>query len=159
MNGVVAIADASPHIAFASIGQLDLFGQLFEEVVIPQVVLEEITPSIPALPTWITVDPRLLAHRERELDGSLDAGERAAIALAPEGPIKRLVIDDLNGRKIAQRNGIEIVGSFGLVVLARQLNLIPFAQPLLIDLVRAGLFVSRDLYEHTLSLVDEAIPD
>ena len=47
----MTVADSGPLIAFAQIGRLDLLASLFETIDIPEIVGEEIAPTLPTLPT------------------------------------------------------------------------------------------------------------
>jgi hypothetical protein len=60
----------------------------------------------------------------------LDVGEKAALALAIELSC-RLLIDEEAGRRVARARGVKVMGLLGLLVEARQRNLIPSVAPLL----------------------------
>ena len=45
-----------------------------------------------------------------------DAGEASAIALAAENQPSLLIIDDLKGRKLAQKLNLTITGTLGLIL-------------------------------------------
>lgn len=159
MSARIVIADAGPLIAFASIGRLELLPQLFGTVIIPPEVRDEIAPTIAQLPGWLAVDDHSVTDILPDLPRVLDPGERHAIALALSTGINRVLIDDLTGRKVAHRLGLNVIGTFGAVALARNEGLIPEARPLLDALVRGGLFATLPLYRQVIENVGEDFPE
>ena len=91
--------------------------------------------------------PSLARHR--------GAGERDAIALAIHLSAGSLVIDDLQGRRIATRFGLNIVGTLGLLVRARRRGLIASVRHEMDAMIDAGLYVSTRLYQAILVAADE----
>ena len=67
----------------------------------------------------------------------------------------RAVIDDLAARKCAAALGIPVIGTLGIVLRARRQGIIPEARPVVEDLLRGGMFLSRSLLDRALALVDE----
>ncbi|MGH9665919.1 MAG: DUF3368 domain-containing protein, partial [Bryobacteraceae bacterium] len=104
-------------------GHVDLLKQVLGPLVIPGVVLSELTHSsapaavrrwCSALPNWISViDPR--QPPDVALVKSLDRGEAAAIQLAGELKADLLLIDERTGREEATRRGIPVVGGLGVL--------------------------------------------
>jgi len=58
-------------------------------------------------------------------------GEASAFALALEFENSTLIIDDLKGRKVAERLGLRYSGSFGLILKAKQIGVIESIRPIL----------------------------
>ena len=52
------------------------------------------------------------------------------------------VLDDLAARRCAQAHGIEVIGTLGLVLLAKKRGLIPSVSEPLAAIVAAGLFIA-----------------
>ena len=50
----------------------------------------------------------------------LDRGEAEAIALALESKADALLIDELDGRAIARKHGLSVLGTLGILLLAKQ---------------------------------------
>ena len=84
----------------------------------------------------------------------VDDGEAGAIALASEKGW-RLIVDDLRARTIARNLGIAILGTIGVLVLAKQSGIIPLVRPLLNDLEARGFYMSGALKEEALKIVGE----
>ncbi len=89
-------------------------------------------------------------------DRGLDAGEANAIALALELQADDLLIDERLGRQEARQLGLSIIGILGILVTAKQRNLIPKVQPVMDALIHQARFrVSSQLYQRVLDLSNE----
>jgi predicted nucleic acid-binding protein len=84
----------------------------------------------------------------------VDDGESEAIALAYELGF-RLVVDDKQARNIAKRLDIEIIGTVGILVKAKQLGLIDQLLTILEALENKGFYLSQSLKTEALILVGE----
>lgn len=89
------------------------------------------------------------------LQFELDDGEASAIALALEIDDSTLLIDDLKGRKVAEKLSLNYSGTFGLILRAKQEGVIQSVKPIL-DKVRATNFrFSEKLFETLIELAGE----
>jgi uncharacterized protein len=150
----VTVSDASPIIAYAGIDRLDLLERLLSPLLAPPRVVQEIRPSVGSAPSWIIETP--LQRRPTLLDAwALDAGEYEAIGLALELGA-RVILDDRPARRVAKNLGLEVTGSIGLALLAREANVIPRVRPLIEDLVASGLYARPSLIADALALAGEA---
>ncbi|WP_266080618.1 nucleic acid-binding protein [Haladaptatus caseinilyticus] len=121
---IVAVADTGPLIHLAEIDALDLLTAI-DELLIPETVyaeLEEggIPPEFSDL-EWEgieVVDPI-------ENSAELDAGERAALAVALKRDNVVFLTDDLAAREFAQDQNIEVHGSIGIIALAYHRDIVP----------------------------------
>ena len=68
----------------------------------------------------------------------------------------RLLLDDSRARKIAKLNAISVVGSLGVLLLAKRNGLINLLKPRLVAIEDAGIFLSADLAAEVLRLASEA---
>ena len=157
------VTDSSPLIFLAKLNRLDLLRQEAEEVLAPPAVLEEIAEQDDeakrqieeAQRTWLEVRPvrdvRLLAVLKRELGD----GEAEAITLALETRAARIVLDDLDARRLADRLGLKVVGTLGLLLASKLRGEIPSLRAE-IDRLRSGGFrASPALVEELLRSADE----
>ena len=163
MTERVLVADSSPLIGLARIGQLDLLRALNWKPIMPPAVREEVTlfdleaPGAAAVrqASWIeigTPDPG-----EVEALGILvDRGEAEAIALAQSLPGSTLLIDDARARRVAERLGIRRIGTVGLLRRAKQAGLIAAIKPALDALMANGIYIHRSLIEAVLIDLGEA---
>jgi len=111
------ISDSTTLIILFDLDRVELLSNLFPKIIIPLAVYEEITvkKSI-VLPEFISVQAPKESETLETLKNLLDLGESEAIALALELKSK-LIIDEKKGRKIAMRQGLEIIGLLGIVYL------------------------------------------
>lgn len=65
------------------------------------------------------------------IEATVDKGEASAIALAIEMDECLLIIDDLKGRKFANKIGLTIIGTIGVIVDAKLRGVIPSVKPIL----------------------------
>lgn len=161
---MIVISNTSPIFYLSSINHLDLLQQIYGNIIIPVTVFEEITDIgntnisatlVPQLP-WIqtqAVTHQTLVNRLRL---ELDKGEAEAIALALELNADRLIIDERLGRKKAKQLGISVIGVLGILIAAKQRNLIDAVKPLLHQLTeQTGFWLDSKLYREILQIVSE----
>ncbi|MBL1179247.1 DUF3368 domain-containing protein [Pantanalinema sp. GBBB05] len=156
---MTVVCNTSPITNLAAIAQLDLLRQLYGEIVIPQAVYNELTvlpnpvpgtSEVQTLP-WIRVQQVRNQTQVTEFRRTVDLGEAEALALALEMAAERLLIDDAAGRAIALELGLKITGVLGVLLIAKQRQLIVAVQPLMDNLIsQAGFWVSDELYARVL---------
>ena len=66
------------------------------------------------------------------------------------------VVDDGAARRCAKGLDISVVGTLGVLVIAKRIGQLETVRPVVEDLERAGLHVSQDLIDHVLRMVGEA---
>ncbi|MGY4384011.1 putative nucleic acid-binding protein [Pedobacter sp. UYP24] len=120
-NTSIVITDASCFILLDKIGRLSILQSLFSNVITtPEIAFE----FVKRLPFWVEV----IAVKDRELlydyADIVDIGEASAIALAAEIPSPTLVLDDIRGRKLADKLSLAYTGTIGLLILAKERGII-----------------------------------
>ncbi len=144
-------ADASPLIMLARSGLIGLAHQVAGILVTPPAVWAECAgdPSRPGAEELLAArKARLIDVREAQWTGpdipALDAGELAAIALAItlRCPV---LMDERLGRRVASQDGVAVVGSAGLLLMAKHKGLIPAIAPILEDWTGWGYYLSLEL--------------
>lgn len=160
---MTVICNATPLINFAAIDQLNILHDVFGQVIIPQAVYDETTePNFPnakiiiqaANSDWLKVC-RVNPSNSSILP-ELDAGEREVIALAIERRNRNVLLDEKKARKIAQDLGLEVIGTIGILLLAKNMRVISEVSPLLDDMIDiARYWVSKSLYQQVLLLAGE----
>ena len=150
-----AVINSGPLVALSLVGHLDLLPALFDQFWIPKPVFDEVVlagvgrSGASALTDagWLayvcptpTPDPLLVAE--------LDPGEAAVITLARSMTPCVAIIDEKRGRKIAhQIYGLPVKGTAGLLVEAHRRGLLGDVRVPLLDLKRAGYFLSDAVIE------------
>jgi len=129
----VVVADATPLHYLILIDAVHLLPRIFEKIHIPVEVrgelIHEATPAFVRTwmqkpPEWIEVLGAPAIPAEDHALQALDAGERAAILLAESMRADLLLIDDRAGAILAQRRGLAVTGTLGVLDLASQAGLI-----------------------------------
>jgi len=160
---VIVVSDASPIIGLSAIGLLDLLQDLYQSVLVPEAVYREVT-KISGLPgakeieaaQWIRRHALPANSLVTALTTKLDLGESEAIALALEQKADLLLMDERQGRYIARRMGLEVIGVLGALVEAKHRNHLAKLKPALDELAStAGFRVSGALYQKALTIAGE----
>lgn len=169
MSRKVVLADAGPLIGLARIDALVLLSRLFGRVVITDKIHAELFPSAGSFADaallqaaldqdWIKVVNAPPAPFKLKNPG-VDAGEASAIHLAchcrDAGDAVLLVMDDRVGRLEACSHGIALIGTAGLIAMAKTQGLIPAARPLLENLARNGYYLGNSVTEAVLARIGE----
>ena len=130
---MIVVSDTSPICYLLLIGETNILGQLYGQVLIPEIVQKELadTRSPDIVQTWIQIPPKwLIIQRVSILSDDnlniLDPGERDAIILAEQQKANLVIIDDLLGRQIAQSRGLRVTGLLGVLDEAARQNLLNF---------------------------------
>lgn len=158
----IIVADAGPLIAFARLEKLHMLPQLFSRVLVPEEVIQECTckTNTPEGPLILqALEEKFLVRSEviagPDADYGLGPGETSAIALALHQQAG-LMLDDRAARRMAQQLGIRVLGSAGVLVLAKRKGLLLSVKPLLHHLQDSGYFLSQELIAATLALCEES---
>ena len=152
------VCDTSPLLLFARADRLGLLPALYQRVVVPGAVLQEVNVQADEPARQIQVHVQQDVFQRKEAQGrSLDAvgenmgrGERAAIALARELDAELVVLDDEQGRTEARRHGLSVTGSIGILIEAKERDVIASMRRELDRLVEEGLWIDEQLYDRVL---------
>jgi uncharacterized protein len=144
------VADSTCLIGLERIGQIDLLPELFETVVIPPEVAREFAVSL----DWLRVENPTDDAVITSLKLLVDQGEAEAIALAYEKSCS-VLLDDRQARSVAKQMGLNIIGTVGALILAKQESLIPAPKPLLDRLETNNFYISQGLKAEALRLAGE----
>ena len=158
------VSNASPLINLARIGQLRLLPRIFERLLIPEAVWQEVVvdgddqPGAKEILQAGWVERADVSNRQlvRSLRQELDPGEAEAIALAVEVNADWLLMDERLGRQTARHFGLGYIGLIGILKAAKQRGEIAALRPLLEQLRDlAGFRISPALYEQALREMGE----
>ena len=120
----LVISDTGPINYLVLIEHIGVLPLLFEKVVMPVAVLDELTDldAPPSVRAWIANPPSWIEAREApafsndDLLASLDDGERAAITLAaPHRAELLFLINDCKGVLVARQKGLAVCFGFSLL--------------------------------------------
>ncbi len=157
---MLVVADTSALVALAACDGLWLLDRLFQDVRIPPAVLRECT--VPNKPEAERLDAYL---RGKVLDINLEKlviavaglgrGELEAMALYKHLRADRLLVDDNRARKVARLNGIEVIGSLGVLLRGKESSFIPEIRSFLDTIREAGVHYGSELVVEALRLAGE----
>ena len=83
------------------------------------------------LPEWVEIRQASNSHYQQIIELQVDKGEASAIALAIEMPGCVVILDDYKTRRVAENLGINITGTNGVIIKAKQVGIIPSIKPYL----------------------------
>ena len=156
------ICNTSPLQYLHQLELLYILPELVEEVLVPEAVVLELeaghaigvnVPNIKEL-EWITVQrPKSLPVLP--LVTALGKGEIEVLALALEQPGYVSVLDDRLARNFAQALSLRFTGTLGLLLDAKQNQLIEAVSPAIDDLKTLGFRVSPATIQAILRLAGE----
>ena len=143
---MIVVSDTSAVTTLIQIGKVELMSRLYERVIIPVAVEKELLREHPVLPSFLELLPVKHAATVARFSGRLDAGESEAITLMLEGCGDWLLIDERMGRRVAQGEGIKVIGLLGLLVDARRSGMIASFPDVIEQLENvAGFRISKEL--------------
>jgi len=153
---LVAVSDAGPLIHLAEIDSLELLAT-FDTLLVPEMVYKEVDTG--GVPDGLADLSYALVEADESRVGTekLDAGERAAIAVAEERGVV-LLTDDLAARQAASDAGVEVHGSIGVIALGYGRGLLDRDEAA--SRMRAlqretSLFVTEAVVERGIRMLDE----
>lgn len=156
----VIVSDTTSLIVLEGLEALDLVCKVFESVLIPQAVFNELAAGSPNIAQKLQASAcieLIQLNASEQLNNLLlilDQGEAEAITLALEKQLP-ILIDERKGRLIAQQKGLVVTGFLGLLLLAIQRNALtkPEAQQLLDQAINNGFHVSTKLYQQIITIL------
>jgi predicted nucleic acid-binding protein len=151
---LVAVSNSAGLIALVEIGRADILEALFDRLLVPGAVKRECLSGIgPCDVVEVEVENLALVAA---LNLQVDVGESEAIALAVENPGCVLILDDKKARRVAFAMGVQVVGTVGLLLRAKQAGIVSSVNTVLDELLDAGFRISTSLREEALKLAGEA---
>ena len=158
---MIVIADSSALVALSLCQSLPLLETLFGEIYVPLSVYEEVTfkgkPEAKALGDYLQARVKSIDMKNYPIQNTanLGSGELEAIALYMNIGADLLIIDDARAKKTAYANGLEVMGSIGVLLLAKDRGLINAIKPLLNLLNASDIHLSSRIINKALELAGE----
>jgi len=90
-----------------------------------------------------------------ELSKNLGKGEASSITLALELSDSLLIVDERKGRKVAEEMEIEIIGSLGVLMKAKEIRAIPSVKEMLNLIDKTNFRISRPIKRKVLKQAGE----
>lgn len=133
------VCNSSPLIALLSIDKTFILDGLFNEILIPEAVYNEVfkienKEADFSKVNFIKVHKVNDINLVKSLNMRLGLGESEVIALSLANQIDRVIIDDKQARKIAKNMSLKVIGTVDILLLAKKKLLIENIEPLLIEM-------------------------
>jgi predicted nucleic acid-binding protein len=158
-----ATCSASPIVFLYRIGALDWLPELFDEILMPSVVLDDLlqarfigydVPSPFDLP-WVQFQDPQLTVPAAWLSLDLSSGEVAAMSLAFENRDCTVLLDEPMGRRAARLVGIKYWGTLKILLAAKEHGLTDTVAPYVDRLGKIGLWIEGGIRQRILVLAGE----
>ena len=140
------IVNSTPLIVLFGIGYLDILQKLYQEIIIPSAVYQEVTAvddhtCIQAMTenTWIHVESIQDDTEKKMYKAKLHAGEDAA-------------------KKTAKYLGLTVTGTLGVLLKAKHQGIIESVRPLMTQMKRNGFYINSQLESMVLEQAGENTP-
>ncbi len=161
MSVAPVVSDTSPLISLLKIEKLFLLRDLYTEILIPREVENEFLEKFPAASRealdnapWIRVvdlqNPQKIADYAR-----INLGEAAALVLVEEKKARLILMDDMKGRKEAKARGFVVKGTAGVLLEAKEKDLINKVKPHLMAMKKSGTYLSDSIIRAALEKAGE----
>lgn len=156
------VVNASPIISLARINLASLVMELVDTLYIPSGVIEEINQGLESDPAklWLkkhgmekSVNVGQISYVVSAWD--LGKGETQVIHWAYTHPGTLAILDDRAARNCASALGIEVMGTIGIILTAKQRNKIKEVEPLLLQLEKSGFRIGPELLSTALQIAAE----
>jgi hypothetical protein len=161
---MIVISDTSCISALARIGHLDLLHQIFDHIILPQKVYDEllllekwgVESSLFDQP-WIHVLQPQPTPLLTTLLSELDAGESYAIVLGIELKADIFLTDDMLARQYAEKH-FKVIGVGGILIRAKNEGFITSVKSLLDQILTQTSFrLSPKIYNLILKMANETL--
>ncbi len=158
----IIISNTTPIITLLGIGKLDLLKDMYQKVVIPQAVYLEIEAGkdksfymdLKQI-SWIEIKHVQNQALVQHIQIILDKGEAETIALAEELKADIILLDERLARNYAMMRNLIIVGTFGVLLKAKDLGIIGEVKSLLEKAQNNGIRISQKIVEIVLREANE----
>jgi predicted nucleic acid-binding protein len=157
------ISNTTPLSNFLHLGQIGLLEQIFKQIYIAEAVKKEIDAFFQNNMSWCDCLNKFVIVKRvkskaflKQLLTTLHIGEAETICLCLENDTHLCLMDDKDGRNIAQINSISISGTLGILIHAKNNGLIKSAKEYMDRLKNDHHFwISEHMYSRVLRLTNE----
>ncbi len=149
----VVIADTSCLILFSKIDLLTILRKLYPVIKITPEVADEFGEE---LPDWILIQPASKKNFKKLKSYTLGEGEISSIALALDLHDSLIILDDEKAKKVAKSLQLNVTGSLGIILRAKQEGLIPTVKDIIYKIKETNFHLHLNLEELVLKLANES---
>jgi len=158
------VVNSTPLISLAVLNQLGLLTEIFGNVIVPLSVYNEVVINGKGKngydklseTNWFDVAEVKNTGQKQSIMIELDEGESEVITIAKEKGIKTVCIDEFAGRRYAKLLGLEVIGTLGILLIAKQKGYVPELRSLFRRLLENDRHIGKALCNKILLRVEEA---
>jgi predicted nucleic acid-binding protein len=160
----MTVINTSPAIHLHAVlpGGLGSLAGLIGEVIVPWEVGQELAAGHAKDATWQEIQslPGILHRHHRVtvhplLSAQIDMGEAAVIQTAMDEAHDAVILDDLKARRIAQTLSLQVTGTLGILLQAKQSGLLPSVSAAIAALEKRGMWIAPPLVARAIHLAGE----
>ncbi len=155
------VSNTTPILSLLKIDKLALLKDLYGKIIIPLAVFQEIEkgknkPYYKDISQfdWIEIK-KIQDSNSRDYLFDLDDGEAEVLILAKEINADLVLLDEIIGRRYAKQLKINLTGTIGILLRAKQVGLISSVKDLLTELVEKGTWLNPKLISKVLIMAKE----
>lgn len=160
------VCNSSPLINLAKIGCLDLLESIYQQIVIPTAVYNELifqgTRKKGVSEIEDLISRQIIAVKEvtdeslvKALNKDLDLGESEAIVLALSINADLIIIDEADARRLAEIYKLKKTGFIGVLIRAKKEGHIVAVKEYIDHAIKEGFWIDKNLYETIIDRLDE----
>lgn len=157
------VVNSTPLISLAIIEQVDLLQRIFGKVILPRAVYNEVITGGKGKAgyfqlsniDWFHVIDTVNIELKRSIMVQLDEGEAEVITVSKDKNIPLVCIDEFAGRQYAKLLGLDVIGTLGILLIAKRQGYISAIKPLCDKLINNERYISRSLYDEVLKKAGE----
>lgn len=156
------VTNSSPLIVLGKVSEITLLNKLSSNLVIPEGVAQELDlgPADDPARTWLHLDGSTFIRRLDKLPPlimawDLGKGETEVISWAYLHPDYWAILDDRAARNCALSLGIKVLGTLGVILLAKREGILPRVKPLLTRLMERGFRIDGETLRTVYELANE----
>ena len=159
------VVNSTPLISLSILNQLDLLLKIFDDVIVPSAVYSEVIMNGKGKSgynnlskvDWFNVIEIENIGQKQSIMIELDEGEAEVITIAKEKSIKLICVDEFAGRRYAKLLGLEVIGTLGVLLIAKQEGYISELKPLFQKLLDSNRHIGKTLCNQILIKAGESL--
>ena len=155
------ISNTTPIITLLTISKLELLRDIYGKIIIPEGVYQEIEEGKNknfykdlSQIDWVEIKS-ISDKKPLKYISDLDKGEAEVIVLANEINADLVIIDEKTGREYAKHFRLNLTGTVGILLKAKQLGFIKLIKPLLITMKENGIWLSQRFINQIQKIANE----
>ncbi len=155
------ISNTTPILSLLKIDKIDILKELYGKIIIPLAVYQEIEKGKYkqyyqdiTLLNWIEIK-KIQDTNSTDYFFDLDDGEAEVLILAKEINADLVLLDEIIGRRYAKQLKINLTGTIGILLKAKEKGLIISIKDLLLELVEKGTWLNTKLISKVLLMAKE----